>query len=226
MFRRLRSRCHARSLILRRCRTDIADSKSIGKSETRSPARSEKSGNGPVDELPLTKYSCMASQKPWYGNEPSCSAHRPCSTVILRAFARFSSSSRSRDFPIPGSPPIATNWHSPATAELSLCCSSASSFAFPTNGESAGRGIMSMRVIATDFAKSLSRSRDETAADLGDFAPRCVASPGPFKTIKNYLSRFVHLRADQSRRLRNLVNDAIENRLVSPENGGSPTRHS
>ena len=132
---------------------------SIGKSARRSPARSEKSGRGALAVSGARNCSWMISQKPWYAKARSRSTERPCRTRICRAFASFSSSSRSRVLPIPGSPPTTTNWDSPARAAFRRRCSSPNSFVRPTKGASTGRGVVRVNPVS-GRSRSLSWSRE------------------------------------------------------------------
>ncbi len=168
----------------------------------------------------------MASQKPWYEKERSCSTERPCSTRMPRARARFSSSSSRRVLPIPGSPATTTNWHSPATAAFRRFCSSANSLVRPTSGAWATRGacIDCVSPGHRPLALALPQPRAVALQRLRHLAGPLRPAPRVLLQARedDRLQLLVDLRSRRPRRLRDLVDDAVEDRLRLAAEGRLP----
>ena len=158
----------------------------------------------------------MSSQKPWYEKDRSCSTKRPYRTRIFRAAARFLSSSSRRVLPIPGSPATTANWHSPAIAAFRRRWSSANSFSRPMKADIAGRWMIRLAVETTDIRNSSVARLDLVAAEgLGDLAGllRPLGRVLLEAAQDDVLELLADLGAERARRLRDLVDDAVEDRL-------------
>ena len=165
----------------------------------------------------------MSSQKPWYEKAPALLDEAAVEDADLACQdARFLSSSSRRVLPMPGSPATTANWQSPEIAAFKRRWSSANSFSRPMNAERAGLWIIRLGLEDDRHPELFGReARLVPPQRLGHLAGLLGALGRVLLEAAqdDVLELLPDLGAQRAGRLRDLVDDAVEDRLQFAREG-------